>query len=186
MSMDPRHIEFEELYNKYNQDLYIWTLYRVKDKHLAEEIQQKTWLKIWQYWDKWEDRGIDRKAFMYRVAGNHIVDYYRDQHNKDYYISPDFDEDMEAGIRTEQNLIISEDKKEETMEELFIRLAKKGYFKGMRSPEYLMLVYYRAIGYKNPDLEKLYDMNTTDLKKALFRTRNSLRSNQPLLDELAQ
>jgi len=68
--------EFLEAYEKYADAIFRYCFFRVSDEEKAKDIAQDTFLKTWDYIA--EDKNIDNiRAFLYRVAGNLIVDEYR-------------------------------------------------------------------------------------------------------------
>ncbi|OGF83002.1 hypothetical protein A3B18_02260 [Candidatus Giovannonibacteria bacterium RIFCSPLOWO2_01_FULL_46_13] len=67
---------FLDAYNKYSSAIYLHCFFRVFSKERAEELEQETFMKTWQYLlDGKEIKTI--RPFLYRVAYNLIVDESR-------------------------------------------------------------------------------------------------------------
>ena len=68
--------EFLEAYEKYADAIFRYCYFRLSDEEKAKDMTQDTFLKTWDY--AAQGKSItDMRAFLYRVARNCIVDYYR-------------------------------------------------------------------------------------------------------------
>ena len=76
MSAPTPEQQFLEAYELYAEPLYRHCFYRVYNEARAEELMQETFLKTWEYVSQGKEVG-NLRAFLYRVAGNLIIDYYR-------------------------------------------------------------------------------------------------------------
>ena len=69
--------KFGELFDKYYQQVFSYTLKRVADVGIAQDVTSETFYKayskLWMF--KW--RGIPFVAWLYRIASNEIKSYYR-------------------------------------------------------------------------------------------------------------
>lgn len=73
--------QFIETYQKYFPNIFKYCLFRVGSKEDAEDLTEQTFMKTWNYLI--EGSEIDNmRAFLFRVAHNHIVDFYA-QRKKD-------------------------------------------------------------------------------------------------------
>lgn len=80
--MDPKAAErsFLELYDSLAEPIYRHCYFRVSSAEIAEDITQETFTRTWNYLAS--GKHIDNpKAFLYRTAGNLIVDHYREKKN---------------------------------------------------------------------------------------------------------
>ena len=68
---------FAHLYDELAPNIYRFVFYKVSTVEEAEDITSQVFLKTWSYLkdEKEEIRSI--KAFVYRIARNLIIDYYR-------------------------------------------------------------------------------------------------------------
>lgn len=69
--------KFGVLFDEYYQNIFDYSLRRVKDVAVAQDITStvffKAYKKLWQF--KW--RGVPFVAWLYRIASNEIKSYYR-------------------------------------------------------------------------------------------------------------
>jgi RNA polymerase sigma-70 factor, ECF subfamily len=69
-------LAFLKLYDDLAEPLFRHCYFRVSSRELAEDLTQESFLRVWNYLA--EGKTIDNpKAFLYRIAGNLIVDHYR-------------------------------------------------------------------------------------------------------------
>lgn len=72
--------EFMDAYNQYSAAILRHIFFRVDDPSLAEDMTSETFMKVWDYLAK--GRQVDNlKSFIYRVANNLVIDYYRSRKN---------------------------------------------------------------------------------------------------------
>ena len=62
--------------NLYADALYTYTLPRVSDSALAEDIVQETFLSAWKAWDTFKGEASE-KSWLYSICKNKIIDHYR-------------------------------------------------------------------------------------------------------------
>lgn len=62
--------------NQYADALYSYTLPRVNDSALAEDIVQETFLSAWKARDTFKGEASE-KSWLYTICKNKIIDYYR-------------------------------------------------------------------------------------------------------------
>ena len=68
---------FIEMYDRHADHIYRFVLLKVSNKDLAWDITQECFLKVWQY-HKDSDSGIKNyRAFIFSIARNLIIDYWR-------------------------------------------------------------------------------------------------------------
>lgn len=73
---------FGKLYDKNIDKIYRFIFLRISKKSDAEDITQKVFLKAWENMDKYEIReNIPFSSWLYRIAKNSIIDYYRTEKN---------------------------------------------------------------------------------------------------------
>lgn len=67
---------FLKLYEEFADAIFRHCYYRVSSKTIAEDLTQESFMRVWDYLR--EGKAIDNpKAFLYRIASNLIIDYYR-------------------------------------------------------------------------------------------------------------
>jgi len=67
---------FESLYARYREPLYRFILRRMNDPATANDLYQGSWEKIIKARSSYREE-VPFKAWMYRIARNHIVDHIR-------------------------------------------------------------------------------------------------------------
>lgn len=67
---------FGEVYQTHLDAIFRHCYFRVDDRDQAQDLAQATFIKTWEYLKR--GKRIDNmKAFLYKVANNLVVDYYR-------------------------------------------------------------------------------------------------------------
>ncbi len=85
---------FGQCYDFYAPRLYRHAFYRLSSKELAEDIVSDVFIKTWEFLTDPTQKIENLRAFLYRVANNLIVDYYRGKGRQPILI----DEEMEAKL----------------------------------------------------------------------------------------
>ncbi len=68
--------EFLQAYDQFADAIFRHCFFRVSDRDLAKDMTQDTFIRTWQAIQKGQQiQNI--KAFLYKVAGNLVIDYYR-------------------------------------------------------------------------------------------------------------
>jgi RNA polymerase sigma-70 factor (ECF subfamily) len=70
---------FEVLYRRYADPIAGFLIRRLNDRDLALELRDEVFLRVWQALPHWQDRGIDPKTWLYRIAHARLIDTYRRQ-----------------------------------------------------------------------------------------------------------
>lgn len=76
----PTQLEFEEIYTKYSDKIYKYVYLNVNDPYLSEDIVSEVFLRVWKRWSTIRLDFI--QAFLYKIAKNIIVDFYRKKKNR--------------------------------------------------------------------------------------------------------
>jgi len=73
---------FAQLFDQYSDKLYRFIFYKVSKKEVAEDLASQCFLKVWEQIIS----GLKIKsfpAFIYRIARNLIIDYYRSREKEE-------------------------------------------------------------------------------------------------------
>lgn len=73
---------FERLYRRYLQRVYSYAFYQLGDHHEAEDVTERTFLSALSALDRFEDAGGGFRAWLFRIAHNHIVSAQRSRHRR--------------------------------------------------------------------------------------------------------
>ncbi|MFZ0548461.1 MAG: sigma-70 family RNA polymerase sigma factor [Candidatus Promineifilaceae bacterium] len=72
---------FGRLYEVYLDEIYHFVYYQVQSHHEAEDLTETVFLKAWQALRKNPPREVPFRLWLYRIARNSVVDYYRTRKN---------------------------------------------------------------------------------------------------------
>jgi RNA polymerase sigma-70 factor (ECF subfamily) len=70
---------FTELYEAYFDKIYRYVTIKIGDKTEAEDMTQQVFLKALESISSFKWKGTPFSAWLYRIAHNQVVDYYRRQ-----------------------------------------------------------------------------------------------------------
>lgn len=69
---------FSKIYNTYSEQIYRFIYIKVDTRETAEDLTSEVFVRFWKTFQKnGHDRIENPKAFLYRMAKNSIVDFYR-------------------------------------------------------------------------------------------------------------
>lgn len=68
---------FARLYDAYVDDVYRFIFYRVGNEQTAEDLTSQLFLKAWDHLGRYESRGVRFSAWLFQIARNMVIDYYR-------------------------------------------------------------------------------------------------------------
>lgn len=68
---------FSRLYEAYVSRIYRYVYFRVPEEALAEDITSQVFLKVWEKLDTYQAGHSPFMAWIYRIAHNTVIDYYR-------------------------------------------------------------------------------------------------------------
>jgi len=89
---------FGELYSSYLDPIYRYVFYHVKDRMTAEDVTEEVFIKAWKGIRSCKGKEQTFSAWLYRIAHNHIVDYFRSRqkHFKAKYSTTEMDNTAEV------------------------------------------------------------------------------------------
>jgi RNA polymerase sigma-70 factor (ECF subfamily) len=69
--------EFSKIYDQYINKIYRFIFVKVSSQEITQDLCSETFLKGWE---AFKTQKIDNpQAFLYRIAGNLVIDYYREK-----------------------------------------------------------------------------------------------------------
>jgi RNA polymerase sigma-70 factor (ECF subfamily) len=68
---------FGQLYEIHLTAIYQYIAYRVSSVHDAEDLTETVFLKAWQALESYETQKVPFVAWLYRIAHNTVIDFYR-------------------------------------------------------------------------------------------------------------
>ncbi len=75
--------QFKEAYHSHSDAIFRFILFKIDNREKALDFTQETFMKTWMHITK-NGAPQNIRAFLYRVAGNMIIDEYRRRGKKDY------------------------------------------------------------------------------------------------------
>jgi len=69
--------DFGLLYDHYVPQIYRFVLLKVSHKHEAEDLTHEIFLSAWKNIDSYKYRGLPFSSWLYQIARNRVIDYYR-------------------------------------------------------------------------------------------------------------
>lgn len=73
---DPQ--KFAALYDKYFDQIYRYVYRRVSDKEMVHDLVSQTFYDALSHMDRYEWRGYSFSAWLYKIAHNNVLKWYRD------------------------------------------------------------------------------------------------------------
>lgn len=71
---------FQQLYEKYHQDLFQFLLYMVRNRELAEDLVQEVYIRVLKSHERFEGKSHE-KTWLFAIARNTAIDHFRKQRN---------------------------------------------------------------------------------------------------------
>lgn len=68
---------FGKLYDHYSGPIYRFIVLKVSGKQEAEDLMHEVFLNAWQKLPNFEERGFPFSSWLYKIARNKVIDYYR-------------------------------------------------------------------------------------------------------------
>jgi len=68
---------FAELYDKYVEQIYRYVYRRVSDQQIAEDLVSQTFYDALSHLSSYEFRGYPFSAWLYKIAHNNVLKWYR-------------------------------------------------------------------------------------------------------------
>ncbi len=94
---------FGSLYDRYHEAIYRFIYLKVGHREEVEDLTHHVFLSAWQHMNSFKDQGLPFSSWLYQIARNKVIDYYR---TKKFNLSlEDFDiEDIGDKVDEENNL----------------------------------------------------------------------------------
>jgi len=70
-----REDDFSEVYLKYSDKIFRYLYWQTKNLHLSEDLTSEVFTRAWETWDSLRKDFL--QAWLFRVAHNLLVDWYR-------------------------------------------------------------------------------------------------------------
>ncbi|MCX6722964.1 MAG: RNA polymerase sigma factor [Candidatus Staskawiczbacteria bacterium] len=107
--MDSLNEQFAQIYDQYIEKIYRFVYLKVNSQEIAEDITSKVFIRGWEAYQK---QGLEIKnlgAFLYQIARNAVIDYYREK-GRSNIISVDASPQIaDPGTNAQDKAILSAD-----------------------------------------------------------------------------
>ena len=169
MASDGNSEAFGVLYERYIDQIYNYIYFRTSNGKDAEDICSRVFLRALRHIERYEDRGYPFSAWLYRIAHNLVVNWYRDSEKveeislAEQYPPPTIEGSVEERVEKEdekENLLkvinsLPEDRKE-------------------------LLILKHVEGLTNFEIGQIMDRTEGAIKALYHRTLESLRDDYNL------
>ena len=157
---------FAELYNAYVDKIYKYIYYKVGNAPDAEDLCEQVFLKAWEAIGRYKWCGHPFSSWLYKLAHNLVVDYYRTRRDvmplNELVSTPDEPADPENAVHV-------------AIEAAELQTAIR-----QLTPEQQQVVALRFIeGYKNAEIAQMMSRKEGAIRALQYR---ALRSLQTILD----
>lgn len=68
---------FGKLYDQYSEVIFRYVYSHLENRLDAEDLTEEIFLRAWRALPKYDERGLPFSAFLFRIARNSLIDYYR-------------------------------------------------------------------------------------------------------------
>ena len=163
--MNKEQRKFTKIYDKYVESIYRFVFIKVSSSQIAEDLTAEVFLKSWEKFKKKQGDSIENpRAYLYKVARNTIIDFYREK-GQTTIIS----------IEQEQIVLKSDEDLEKTQEkEMNLEKIQKALTK--LSPDYQDVIILRHIdGLPVKDIAKVLDKSNGATRVMLHRAMKQLK-----------
>jgi len=100
-------IWFEKIYRYFIPKIHNYFYYKIFDRQIAEDLAAEVLIKVYKNLQKKEFNEKYFTSWIYKIANNHLIDYYRKIKDEKYTLSlPDEIESIEDYNLIENNLFI--------------------------------------------------------------------------------
>ena len=107
--MDSLNEQFGQIYDQYIDKIYRFVYLKVSSQEIAEDVVSKVFTKGWEAFKKPNSKVKNPGAFLYQIARNAVVDYYREK-GRTNIISVDANAELaDPGTNAQDKAILNAD-----------------------------------------------------------------------------
>jgi len=160
---------FGALYEKYIDKIYSYIYYRTSNNKDAEDLCSRVFIRALHHIERYEDRGYPFSAWLYRIAHNLVVNWYRDQDRSEEISLTDHYPPPRTAGHVEDRLV-----KEDEKQALLRVIA------GLPEDRKELLILKHVEGLTNAEIGQIMDRTEGAIKALYHRTLESLRDSYGL------
>jgi len=155
--MKSKQVRYEALVRTLHGDIFRYAVWLIKDKSIAEDVVQETFLRAWKSLDSLKDEGAAKAWLITILRRENARRFERKQ-----FDTVDID-DVSIADTTAHS--------EDTMQQGEIRKAIASLSEEYREPLILQVL----MGYSGDEIAQQLDLNKNTVMTRLFRARNQLK-----------
>jgi len=160
---------FGALYEKYIDQIYNYIYYRTSNGKDAEDLCSRVFIRALHHIERYEDRGYPFSAWLYRIAHNLVVNWYRDREkSEEISLSEQYPPPTMNGSVEER--IEKEDEKDSLLRIL----------SSLPEDRKELLILKHVEGLTNFEIGQIMDRSEGAIKALYHRTLESLRDDYGL------
>jgi RNA polymerase sigma-70 factor (ECF subfamily) len=157
--------DFTKLYSLFHKKIFDFLSKKVASKEIAEDLTAEVFEKVFKTIDDYQWQGISISAWIYRIARNHLIDYYRKQNKyKDDKSFDDVVNIVESNSPTAETEIVRDE------EDVILYRAIKEL-----DEEDQYLIYYKFFeDMSNSQIAQIVNQTETNVGTRLHRIRKKM------------
>ena len=160
---------FGALYAKYIDQIYNYIYYRTSNGKDAEDLCSRVFIRALNHIERYEDRGYPFSAWLYRIAHNLVINWYRDQEKAEVIsLSEQYPPPRMAG--SIEDRIEREDEKDALLRVI----------SNLPEDRKELLILKHVEGLTNSEIGQIMDRTEGAVKALYHRTLESLRDDYGL------
>ena len=152
---------FSELYNEYYPKIFKYTLYRVGNPNIAEDLTSEIFEKLWINYHTYNPKIAKFSTWLFTIANNTIINYYKKNHHQSLTINLEIAE----GKYQLEDIIFEQELKERLI------LAIMGLDERQRH----IIALKFAAGQTNREIGSMLNLSESNVGTILYRSLKSLR-----------
>jgi RNA polymerase sigma-70 factor (ECF subfamily) len=160
--MSNKNKEFGKIYDKYINKIYRFIYLKVSSQEIAQDICSETFLRGWKVF---KSNKIDNsQAFLYKIANNLIIDYYRKKERTKTVLIEDYLGQSDPNINLEEKALLESD----------LNQIKKALL-GLKEDYQNVIIWHYLDDLSISECAKLLDRTEEATRVLLHRALNTLR-----------
>lgn len=102
-----------KLISIYYKPIYVYVFKQINDKEISMDLTQEIFISMLKSIDGYEEKKASFKTWIYKIASNKIIDYYRSKYYKYSTVVVELEDDSTVNLHNVENeFLIKEDAKE--------------------------------------------------------------------------
>jgi len=152
---------FGILYDQYSPAIYRFILLKTGNKASTEDMTHQVFLSAWQSIENYQSRGFPFSSWLYRIAHNTVIDYYRT-------------EKKHFNLETIEEAAVSSNLEEKIDQELELNLIKSA-IKELSTEQQTVLIMKFVEDLTNKEIAAVLGKNEGAIKVAQHRSLKNIK-----------